>query len=470
MRREVDKLVAAQFLESTKGVLDHLSRWKTQLTERAKEAPAGLATVYGKVRRLRDYLQRCVAAYPSPVQLDLNDEDDNLLVSCAVHELGVVDLELQAAGVHTPASERAWLEEKRRSLSQWALRLATRPVERIPAPDAIRLNTASARAVVTAILRNTVDQPPLGAVPTSVFENVDSLGPAPAAAGTGAQYEMPAPPAHPPPPPQAFAPAPGHGAFAGYQPDAAAMDAALAPQPEEQSLLATAPYAQAPPRGGFHGRQAAALPAGALPGAFVPPPAAEAGAFIDARRLRDPRLRAILALDLRAFERARSAQDHRLAMVHLASILEGVVIDYCLPLHAALGLKGPPDGWRVEEILLHVLRDRLSAMDRAYLFQVIAGRNLIRPSIQLQAPMVVTAATLEQTVTFVQRVFVELGFAGAVDPPPGGKAWRGAAVAVAADAAPDMPGVPSGPGGAGLAGARGVPQWGGRQRDGAAPT
>ncbi|MEM7199538.1 MAG: hypothetical protein AAF628_04690 [Planctomycetota bacterium] len=381
MRRDVEKVVAAQFLESTKEVLDHLSRWKISLNERSEEAPEGLASTYGKVRRLRDYLQRCVAAYPNPVSLDLSEEDENLLVSCAVHALGVVELELRDSD-EDDRGQRPWLEEKRRNLSQWAVKIANRPVERIPSPEAMRLNTETVRSVVAMILRSTNDaSAPVGSK-TPFF----GAGPGKAAVE----------------PPQALAPQPPSGSLLG---GGGSSGGGLEPRPVAPSSPARGLPAAF---GGAGGR---------LPG-DPPAPAAQANAsapsLLDARRVRDPRLRSMLAMDLRALERAQEAHDHRLAMVHLSSILEAAVMDYALPRYKQLGIKGPPETWKVEDIVLVAMGDRLGSMDRAYLFQVVAGRNLVRPGIQLHAPMVVTSSSLDQSLEFVKRVLVDMGYAGSM--------------------------------------------------------
>ncbi len=414
MRRSVDKQVVVLFHDAAKEVLSHLSRWKIRLNECGRDAPRGLASVYGRVRRLRDYLQRMAMAYSTPVEIDLGADEENLLVSCAVHYLGVVDLALQTD--KSPA-ETAELELRRQQLSEWAVYFASAPVERIPSPDAVQLNTPSARAIVTTVMRQCGTPARPAGIPTASPSAAPSAGPAPpvgvapppAPAGVHAPPpSLPAPPSIPSPPAAAppASPPPGaaHPAGAGWTP----------PRP---------PGPSGQPPGGI-----------APPGAGAPAMSgtAEGGLPLEPDRMYDARLRTIMAMDLNAYVRARSAQDFRLAMVHLSSILEGAVVDHALPRAQALGLRGTPETWKLEEILARVIGDRLGSMDRAYLYQVIGGRNLLRPSIQLQAPMVVTSQSLDQAEAFVRRVVEQLGLCALPEQPsadPTAAAFFGAAVA-----------------------------------------
>ena len=66
----VEQELAAQLLEATKNVLDHLSRWKFEAHDRGEDVPREVARTFGKVRPLRDYLKRCASSYQA-VDLDL---------------------------------------------------------------------------------------------------------------------------------------------------------------------------------------------------------------------------------------------------------------------------------------------------------------------------------------------------------------------------------------------------------------
>src|SRR5262249_49706328 len=136
-KRQIEKVLAAQLLEATKCVLEHVSRWMVELNGGGHEPPPGISQVYGRARRLRDYLHRSVATYGKAVTLDLTEEDENALVSCIVHHLGTVDLELEQGRI----ADRAWLADKREKLSKCALEMATCAVVRIPTRDNVRMTT-----------------------------------------------------------------------------------------------------------------------------------------------------------------------------------------------------------------------------------------------------------------------------------------------------------------------------------------
>ncbi len=136
---------------------------------------------------------------------------------------------------------------------------------------------------------------------------------------------------------------------------------------------------------------------------------------LDARLVRDPRLRTMLVLDTRALERAHMAKDYRLSAVHLCSVFESVVVDVALARRSELSLKGTPENWKLDDVIRHVMGDKFSSGDRASFYHLVACRNLVRPSVQLQNPIVVTRATIKKMVDFVQRMLVELGVAGSAD-------------------------------------------------------
>ena len=139
-------------------------------------------------------------------------------------------------------------------------------------------------------------------------------------------------------------------------------------------------------------------------------------ALLDARTVRDPRLRAVLSLDQGALRRALEARDYRLAVVHLSSILEAVVIDYVLVRRKELGISGTPDGWNLPQILLKLLGSTLGPRDRGALIQVMTASDLVRPVSQYMAPMVVTPTSFQQHFGFVRMVLVELGYRGPTGP------------------------------------------------------
>ena len=138
---------------------------------------------------------------------------------------------------------------------------------------------------------------------------------------------------------------------------------------------------------------------------------------LDPRKLNDPRLRSILMLDLRALDRALRANDHRMCIVHLGSVLEAACIDYALAHRRELALSGAPETWNLEVVVNSVVGE-ISSMDRALLFHLSAARNLLRPAIQLTNPMVVTAAVHSSLVQFVRRVLALMGYVSTGEPQP----------------------------------------------------
>ena len=139
------------------------------------------------------------------------------------------------------------------------------------------------------------------------------------------------------------------------------------------------------------------------------------GDQIDPHLIRDPRLRSMMTLDLRAYARAIKAEDYRLAAIHLASVLEGAVLDHAMPRVRDLGLSGPPDSWKLNKILAVVMID-FSAHDRALLAHLMGTMNMIRPSTQLGQPVVVTKKILEDMRGFVHRILGILGLLGSTRP------------------------------------------------------
>lgn len=136
--------------------------------------------------------------------------------------------------------------------------------------------------------------------------------------------------------------------------------------------------------------------------------------LLDPNRLRDPRLRTLMSLDLEAWARSLDASDLRLAAVHLLSVLEGAVLDHVVPRAARLGLRGGPDTWRLQELLVAIL-PQVAPADRGRLAMLERCQNLVRPARQLREPMVVTEGILADLAQFVIRVLTELGFRGEDD-------------------------------------------------------
>lgn len=404
VKRQIEKVVAVHFLEATKEVLEHLSRWTVDPSSRV-EAPKGLGQLYGSARRLRDYLQRCVSAYPQIVEIDLSEDDENLLVSCGIHTLGRLDTVDPSKPIRP--EERGLNDEKKRLLIEWCQALATRPPQRIPVPNKIETTTPTVRGVI-AMINKRFGSP--NARPMEILKA--TFGPNQVASDRGERK-----PLH------------STGVVADFGSGIA--------QPMQQPHVAPTP--QSPPLAADRWAQEALAReslselaeevAKSGPPVARPRPSAD---LIDSQRLRDPRLRSMALLDLRAFDRAHELHDHRLALVHLGSIFEGAVIDYALSRRKELELTGSVETWSLELVLRKALADRFAATDKGRLVHLVAARTLIRPALQLQTPIGVTATWLAELQTFARRIFAELGLigSGGVDMTPGEPAvpeWLGGA-------------------------------------------
>jgi hypothetical protein len=361
---KVKKVIAVCFLEAAKTVLDQLGQYRMEMTERGLDNNKDFPQVYGDVRRLRDYMQRCVSAFPDTIELDLEPRDVSTLVACCRRAVETIDHRVES-GQKLADQERDWLQRKRQVLSDWAVDLASKPLLELPLPRLSQVTTTGMKALHQR-LNTKLFGPQAASTPIGFESFRGSPG-----AGIAAEPPPEAPPAAPP----AARPRPK----------------APEPVPEEVNDINVTVLGEESP-------------------------AATSSNLVDVRQVRDPRLRSLMALDLRAHERAIEAKDHRLAAVHLASILEGAILDHAIPRRAELGLHGAADSWNPQEILLRVLGDTCAPKDRSFVFHVFAARNMLRPSTQLVSPTVVTSASLDKLTEFVARVLNQMGFLGQTDP------------------------------------------------------
>lgn len=454
---ELDKVVAAQALEAAKVVLQHLQKWAVQLEQRGEAKPRELSQLYGKVRRIRDYLTRGMGAHMATVDLDLTDDDRNVLASCLVFSLHGVGMELRY-GKDLAPNDRAWLEEKRQTLSDLAVELATEDIKIIPSPGTTKQPVAVVRIVMDRVrkrIRGGGSEEPTGVGGGAVRGG--AVGGAGLRGTMGAPWDQDEPPdqpgqgkpkrkiqtgvwtdawsghRNPLPPvdeetpaaqerPQRLGPGepgPGSGGSGGFGPvlrdPSVRSPATQGPprQPSGERDMHEAHVSDSGSEGPRFGRRKSDLEDLKL-GVKEEQEQRELeeALQLDSRLVRDPRLRTMIVLDIRALERARVARDYRLSAVHLCSVCEAVVVDVALTKRDKVKLKGTPETWRLDEVIKALLEDTFTTSDRASLFHLVACRNLIRPSVQLHNPIVVTRATLKKMVEFVQRLLVELGVAG----------------------------------------------------------
>lgn len=361
---EVEKVVAVCLLEATKLVLQQLGRYRMELAEGSVEPPENLAATYGTVRRLRDYFQRSIGAYPDRVKLELDDGDPDTVVSCAARSIEVIDHELLTTRLS--AQDKDWLQQKRSILIDWGVALATRPMADLPGPKPGRAGQgiSSLRSGIAGKLKLHPDY--------GTLEGGDGGGDA---AGGGIQ----------------------HGFGTPFNRSGSAAPARSTGDTAVPSL----PGVDAKPEN---------VPIG-VGFASMNDPVAVESRIIDPRAIRDPRLRPLMAMDLKAFERAIDARDHRLALVHLGSVLEGAVLDYCLPRRSEFGLDSAPETWDMRALIEKHVGLEAHPKSRGLLYQLVAAKNLIRPAAQMSSPMVVTANSLEQSLDLVRLVLKQMGFA-----------------------------------------------------------
>lgn len=352
----VKKVVVVCFLEAVKTVMDQLGQFRLEMAQQGQPGPRNLATIYGDYRRLRDYLQRCAGTFPENAELDLETEDLALLVASLRRAVEATDERLELRGI--AESERDWLKRKVQVWSDWAVELAQKPLLELPIPRTNAVLTTRVRALNARInnkiyLENKINAP----VDSGMFHGV-TLSSAPSSGrSTGAGDVMTPTPASAPP--------------AGG--DLHPLEFGLA------EIKAEAPPGHRDSPGGSVG----------------------VAHLLDSRQIQDPRLRSLMVMDLRAFERARAADDHRLSAVHLASILECALLDYALPRRQELVLVGAPDTWNPQEILIRVMGEQCTPKDRSLAYHLFMARNLLRPVTQLVSPTVVTAASLGKLLDFV---------------------------------------------------------------------
>lgn len=364
---QVKKVVAVCFLEAVKLALDQLGAHRLELSQQGVKGSPDLVRVYGDVRRLRDYLQRCIGACKDVVDLDLAASDASLLVGCCRRSVDAIELRLSEQAV--PPDERQWLQKKRQVIADWAVELGEKPLTELPLPKMSPVQSEASRAL-TARLQN------------KVFGDVRDR-------------------------PKIVAPnSQGPSMTAGLQSFAEQIVAMVPDATEDDGSAPVAPFA---PHDAAHGSP------GPGSSSFVRgvPMHSSVQMVLDHHKLHDHRLRALAAVDARAYERAVESSDHRLATVLLASLLEAALIDYAVPRRGELAVTGSPETWNLQDLLMKALGDRAAAPDRALAFHLFASRNLLRPALQLVTPAVVTQASFERLREFVQRALHELGFGSA---------------------------------------------------------
>ncbi|MCA8965698.1 MAG: hypothetical protein H6838_04310 [Planctomycetes bacterium] len=349
-RVQVKKVVAVLFLESAKLTLDHIAEYRLELSNSGVTGAPDLPRIYGELRRLRDYLQRCLSGHQESVALEISPPDCALLVACCRRMYEWLDQRIVSEQIMSP-DEKALVQRKRQVLGDWSVELAEKPLVELPIPGIGKTQSEAVRALRTRISNKLFKQ--------RVIPGVGQQGP------RGPQ-----------------------------------MSAGV-------SLMGDMQVAQPDPF---------ALPDVGMASTQARPPAQSestsfsASQLIDATKLRDPRLRSLVQVDLRSFDRAIESKDYRIATVLLGCVLESVMLDFVIQKRTELGIGGGPETWNLSELLIKAMGSAFTPHDRSSAFHLFAARNLLRPALQITTPTVVTAATLQKLQEFVHRAFRSLGF------------------------------------------------------------
>lgn len=347
-RLQVKKIVVSCFLEAAKLATEQCSTYRMQLSEKGKGSPADLPRLYGDLRQLRDYLQRCSSTYQESVELDLADSGVTLLVATCRRFVDWLDHQLQ--GVIPDVRERQFLVKKRQLVSDWALELAQKPLLELPMPKCQAAPGEGGRALHARL------QEKLFAVSEQrmIRDGKSTLigGSLGGSAGSTSQTM---------------------GAPLGFD---------FGPLPAEPE-----PELAAPPK----------------------PQDPSADLLFDTSRLRDPRLRALAGMDLRSLRFASQARDHRAMSLFLGAALETALLDHALPRRADLGLHGKPESWEPIDLVLKVLGDSVQPSDPAQAYNLFCLRALLSPARQLATPLVVTESSVQRMIEFAERVLQVMG-------------------------------------------------------------
>ncbi|MCA8954908.1 MAG: hypothetical protein KDC87_02480 [Planctomycetes bacterium] len=405
MRRPVQKLAATQVLEALRDVLAHFQKWSMELELAGVDRPSSLISEFRRVRRLHDALAGQLQGHGPQVDLDVDPTDADLLVSCCL--FAAENIESSLVFGSEEAQEQGWAVQHMQNLFRVATDFALSPVKLIEGPGRGKEAMPEVQAVVAEINRSVYLAQQELLARRRAEQTLQSGGD------------------------------PGFGASAAEQSWSAQVASAVEPRRQylreandaQFQRVVTADPARGLVSGGALGEEAFSgawggkrnlLPESAhggttrasraAPAVTPQSPAAQprqepepSQVPVDPRRVQDPRLRSALVLDLKALQRSWAAEDFRMSAVHVSSVFEAVVTDYALPRRAELDLRGTPDTWQLQKIVTHVLGPRITSPDRNALYHLVAARNLVRPSVQLVNPIVVTRQSVEKMMELTRR-------------------------------------------------------------------
>lgn len=357
-RWQIERTVAGQLLAATHHVLDHLGRFKMREEGLAAVDPELVRDTYGGVRWLRNHLQRRLSDAGNAQEIVADLTLADQNLLASCAMFEIVNCDLLIADVDRDPVSVNQARALQACMAEWVIRLATRIPVRIPGPERLGWHSTKALAVEASVRRK--------------------LHPGP---------ELP-----------------------GSNPVDPALFLA-----EPEDVEREAPAIAADIERMFDGYQADAaqdpVPSG-------PPPTLLP---LDLRRIREPRLRRLATLDLRAFERSIEANDQRLAMVHLYSVFEAVVVDFALERQSLLQLQGTADSWSIEFIVHQILGHDFGPLDRSNLELLMTARDNVRPALLFERSSgLTTSSALDGARAFANHVFQRCGML----PPARGAARR----------------------------------------------
>ena len=134
--------------------------------------------------------------------------------------------------------------------------------------------------------------------------------------------------------------------------------------------------------------------------------------LFDPNMVKDHRVRAQIRLDLQDLSRAQQNDDLRLSLVHLGSLLEGLLLDFGLEHRKDLDLTEGPDLWDFHALAVRVLSTNLDAGQEPVLGLLHACRRLLRPSCQVVHPIIATSSMVHDAGRFLKWCLAELGYEG----------------------------------------------------------
>lgn len=354
----VKKVVTVCFLEAAKLTLEHIAAHRLELSQQGVTGPEELPRLYGDMRRLRDYLQRCASGNQDVVVLDISDIDCAMLVACCRRAVEVIEHRLTERVCLD--DERQWLGKKRQVLADWSVEMSAKPLIELPLE---RVSPVQGEFVRGLNVR--IQDKIYGAVHTRQKFQSPTAGPASGSSGGGQSLSR------------------GISSFGEELAGAGPLGGTSSMGMEEAGTAQQSPSTEL---------------------AVSAPP------LMDKAKIRDPRLRSLMTVDLGALERSEAMQDYRMSVVMLASIMESALLDHVIPRRGELGLAGTPDTWAMPDVLIRAMGAASGPKDRSLAFHLFASRNLLRPALQMMTPTVVTATSFDRLREFVARALHALGF------------------------------------------------------------